>query len=876
MKKIIAVSVVLSMFLQIMVFSCAAVSAREEKTTGIEVESEGIEVYEYARGSYKPDYYEDEEGNELQTPSYFQYGSPEPEEIPIKAKFSDESVYEGRLSDLIESLGCEYTVSSDQSYEKQWKAGTHYIYYEFSDITLKVPFKIVEFGVRDVKAAFEEVFEYTEKTNGYIDTEFDENGEEYSYFRYYRPTLDFELIYDDGSCEVLSEHELFEKYGFEVFYDDGQSFETPWGCGTHRVSLFFMGEEFSYTVDIKESPVKNILVKDIDVYEYIDSYTETEEVYYPELDEYITESYDKYSYAPTEAVIEYKDGTSFKGEIREIEKKLEGESCLFDDQSYENQWDVGAHTATLYIAGYEAEFTVNVLPSPISEIGFEKAPDKTSFGIYETLDATGAVLRVEHTDGTYCDFELDDSFNAGEQSVYDDVIERDLAIVPGIYYDESDGAIYLSASIAVYDAFFPLEVYYQEATVLEAENRDGYLYITTDITGETCEMKVLDIEVSTLEDFSFENGCVGFLFSATVVTESGSYDGNIYLTYTPGNDLRCYENFKICLFGLESDSLESCPWFNARQYGETVMKLVGLADVMLYLPGDGFEGDVTSDNIDALTIIALTVGESYGLTSDLETLEYEEESGTYLISPEELEILIRRVFSVVSDEKIDFSSASFEDSYANGRYNISFDGEVSGVILKTPVECKAVKDGDGFKYEFTSTVSVITDTKSSVDVLIKIGKDFSVESFSVTRKAVSAELVTSDFKDTYYIGEALDTDGLKLSVRYNDGVEKLISVTPEMISGFDSSKAGECTVTVTYNGYSDDITVTVTEEEEYVKGDINGDGEVNTRDVLMARKAASGIIELNTLQASAADINADGEINTRDVLIIRKIAAGIF
>ncbi|MCQ2404486.1 MAG: dockerin type I repeat-containing protein [Clostridia bacterium] len=56
-------------------------------------------------------------------------------------------------------------------------------------------------------------------------------------------------------------------------------------------------------------------------------------------------------------------------------------------------------------------------------------------------------------------------------------------------------------------------------------------------------------------------------------------------------------------------------------------------------------------------------------------------------------------------------------------------------------------------------------------------------------------------------------------------------------------------------------------------GDVNNDGAVNMKDVLILRKHLAGIeVEMN---ANAADMNADGAVNMKDVLALRKKLAGL-
>ena len=58
-----------------------------------------------------------------------------------------------------------------------------------------------------------------------------------------------------------------------------------------------------------------------------------------------------------------------------------------------------------------------------------------------------------------------------------------------------------------------------------------------------------------------------------------------------------------------------------------------------------------------------------------------------------------------------------------------------------------------------------------------------------------------------------------------------------------------------------------------IVGDANGDGAVNMKDVLLARKYLAGI-EV-TIDLTAADVNGDGAVNMKDILEMRKFLANI-
>ena len=100
-------------------------------------------------------------------------------------------------------------------------------------------------------------------------------------------------------------------------------------------------------------------------------------------------------------------------------------------------------------------------------------------------------------------------------------------------------------------------------------------------------------------------------------------------------------------------------------------------------------------------------------------------------------------------------------------------------------------------YTFTPTSANYTTASGSI-------------SFSVIDAVVTGiTLKSAPTKTTYEIGDTLDLTGGKITVSYNNGTSIDIDITAEMISGFDSTTAGEKTVTVTYSGFTATFKVTV-------------------------------------------------------------------
>lgn len=74
-------------------------------------------------------------------------------------------------------------------------------------------------------------------------------------------------------------------------------------------------------------------------------------------------------------------------------------------------------------------------------------------------------------------------------------------------------------------------------------------------------------------------------------------------------------------------------------------------------------------------------------------------------------------------------------------------------------------------------------------------------------------------KVAYIIDEELDLQGMSVSVTYDNGTQKVLNSDEYSLEGFDSTIAGEQTITVSYNTYSVtfEITVTVEQVEIYLR-----------------------------------------------------------
>ena len=112
-----------------------------------------------------------------------------------------------------------------------------------------------------------------------------------------------------------------------------------------------------------------------------------------------------------------------------------------------------------------------------------------------------------------------------------------------------------------------------------------------------------------------------------------------------------------------------------------------------------------------------------------------------------------------------------------------------------------------------------------------------------------------------------------------DGVEKAeefsdVSAEELTISGFDSSDEGICTVTVEFGGFETSFEVSVRKKVVVTRGDVDGNGSVNMKDLLLCRRLVAGDADESEIAVENTDLNGDGSINLKDILVLRKILAG--
>lgn len=105
----------------------------------------------------------------------------------------------------------------------------------------------------------------------------------------------------------------------------------------------------------------------------------------------------------------------------------------------------------------------------------------------------------------------------------------------------------------------------------------------------------------------------------------------------------------------------------------------------------------------------------------------------------------------------------------------------------------------------TNTASAVKNADGTVTVSYTFDKTAAAK--------VSGIELTKPTKLEYFVGDTLDLTGGKLTVSYEDGrTPEEVTLTADMVSGFDSTTAGDKTITVTYSGLTTTFTVKVSEK----------------------------------------------------------------
>ena len=335
------------------------------------IEIDDITVIVNTQGYYD-DAYNSETGSfDLK---YFRYYMPS----PAKLRLADGNTREIYRSIELDGKWYSIEYEDNQSYDSPWGIGDHKVTAYLGNVKTTFTVKVVEspiasFSIGNIKL-IENASDHMYKTS--YDPQTETYGEEYNSY-YYSPEIT--ILYKDGTTEsIIGSSVQINGYYYDFSFEDDQCATNQWGLGKHTVKASFLGVESEFIVEIIENPVKSLSFGDIKIIQNSHGFFDWD--YDDETDQWY-QSDERYCYMIFEPdyTIELIDGTIISGKVHFEEGKSTNENDIIqiEGQNYYlhcndfgyDDWTVGGkYTVTGTFLGIAANFTVEIIESPIQKI----------------------------------------------------------------------------------------------------------------------------------------------------------------------------------------------------------------------------------------------------------------------------------------------------------------------------------------------------------------------------------------------------------------------------------------------------------------------------------------------------------------------------
>lgn len=333
------------------------ISAAIEESPIESIVVDNITHTQYTGGSWENGSHYDEFGNWIEAGQFYRY-SESPNRITIT--YTGGRVVSGNPDEIFQQTGVSVQCHSEQSWQNQWGVGVHTATLSFMGKTVEYTVTITESDIVGVTA-----FNLTvmEGTGGQWNPYTDADGEMGHYYYYNFMSHDITIHYKDGESFTGNYEEIYQQTGYYPEFITTQSIETPWGVGTHTVTVGFLGATGTFDVTITPTNVTGISVQPITILEHTDGEWRT---YYDENGEH--EYYFYYIYDLGEITITYDDETTLTGTRDDIREQTGIEITTLLYQDFDKPWGLGTQYITVAYAGVSVVVPVEIKASPIASI----------------------------------------------------------------------------------------------------------------------------------------------------------------------------------------------------------------------------------------------------------------------------------------------------------------------------------------------------------------------------------------------------------------------------------------------------------------------------------------------------------------------------
>ncbi|MBQ9860207.1 MAG: leucine-rich repeat protein, partial [Clostridia bacterium] len=408
------------------------------------------------------------------------------------------------------------SLNDGQAWDSAWQSGNTYtVKGEIAGYEFSFP---VEVEASPVVSVVVEPLQITAGTNGHWswDSIYDEETDsfkEMQYFRYEVPIRNYTITMKDGTVYENQDAEWNGDW-YCINYHNPQSYENQWSEGnTYEVEGSIMGYEFTFQVEITESPIASVVVEPLVLIENSNGYWNTEYYYDEATDTEKSVEYYRYYCSPSRYTVTMKDGTVYKDRLI-----WDGTyySINYDNpQDRENQWTVGnTYTVEGSLMGYRLSYEVEIVESPVASVTVEP------------------VQLIEGSDGDWdWDYIYNEDLGYSEEVRY---FRYDYS--PNRYtITMKDGTVYKNEGFEWNDRWYGIECsanqnYENQWTVGNTYEAQGSIAgYTFTYTAEIIDTPVASVEVEPLQLVENQNGYWDwdYIYNA----EQDSYDEVEYFRY---------------------------------------------------------------------------------------------------------------------------------------------------------------------------------------------------------------------------------------------------------------------------------------------------------------------------------------------------------
>ncbi len=413
----------------------------------------------------------------------------------------------------------------------------------------------------------------------------------------------------------------------------------------------------------------------------------------------------------------------------------------------------GTQTVTVTYAGKTTSYSINMIQLAVSTLAIDY-DYKTEYYTGDALDIIGKDLIVKYNNGAI------------------DFVTITAAMVSG-YYPNRTGAQHVTVSYGGAVTGYDITVAALAVESIEIDDTYSTVYYTGDDIDLIGKKLKIHYNNGTTGNINITAGMISGFNSSTAgdKTVTVTYEGKTF-------------SYDIVVIPLTIADITIEGGYRTKFYVGEYLDIVGRKLIVRYNSGEVVYIPITLDMVSGFnssipgnqTVIIKHNG--------AEIMRYNVAVEAVAVTSVGL-IKTPKTEYYVGDE-LDISGAKIKVFYNNG---------VNETVDVTP----------------EMVVNFDTTTPGTKTVRISYGGKNAEYTIVVTPLVVVRIYITSMPKQAYYTGDALSVEGGQIAVEYNSGRVSVIRMAEEMISGFDTSKAGTKKLGVSYSGASTTYTITVTQ-----------------------------------------------------------------